>query len=115
MNARLYGFFCELRRRKVYRVAVAYAVVGWLLIQISATTFPIFALPQWSLKLIIVSILIGFPIALILSWAFDVGPHGIHKAEAATPDCPPALRPRNRNVYVLGAIGLVIAALAGFF
>ncbi len=116
MNGRLYGFFCELRRRKVYRVAAAYAVVGWLLIQISATIFPIFGLPQWSLKLIIIGILIGFPIALILSWAFDVGPHGIHKATAASGEnCPPALRPKSRNIFVLGAVGVVIAAAAGFF
>ena len=57
------GFFEEIKRRKVYRVAAAYAVVGWLLIQISATTFPVFGLPQWSLKLIIVGILI-VPLAL---------------------------------------------------
>lgn len=68
MNARLNGFFSELRRRKVYRVAGGYAVVGWLLIQIAATVFPPLDLPAWSLRLVILAVLAGFPISLVLEF-----------------------------------------------
>ena len=111
------GFFCELRRRKVYRVAAGYAVVGWLLIQVAATVFPPLDLPNWALRAVILTILAGFPIALVFAWAFDIGPHGFEKTAPAVPaeDCPPALRPRARNVYLLAGIGALTAAVAGFF
>lgn len=72
MNGRLNGFLCELRRRKVYRVAAGYAVVGWLIIQIAATTFPALQLPEWTLRFVIIAVLAGFPITLVLAWAFDL-------------------------------------------
>jgi TolB-like protein/Tfp pilus assembly protein PilF len=116
MNPRLNGFLCELRRRKVYRVAGGYAVVGWLLIQVAATIFPALEFPAWSLRVVIIGILAGFPLALVLAWAFDVGPHGFERTAPApaAEDCPPALRPKRRNVYLLGGIGLLVAAVAGF-
>ena len=115
MNARLNGFFCELKRRKVYRVAVGYAVVGWLLIQIAATVFPPLEMPAWALRLVVLTVLAGFPVALVLAWAFDVGPHGFEVTAPVAPaaDCPPALRPRRRNMYVLAAIGTVVALAVG--
>ncbi len=108
---------CELRRRKVYRVAGGYAVVGWLLIQIAATIFPAPQLPAWTLRLIVIAILAGFPIALVVAWAFDVGLHGLKETApaAAAEDCPPALAPKWRNIYLLAAIDVVAAAGAGFF
>jgi TolB-like protein/Tfp pilus assembly protein PilF len=111
------GFFCELRRRKVYRVAAGYAVAAWLIIQVAATTFPALEFPPFILRAVIVAVLVGFPVALILGWAFDIGPRGIEKTPPADPveDCPPALRPRRLNIYVLGAIGVVVAAGVGFF
>lgn len=117
MNDRLDGFLCELRRRKVYRVAGGYAVVGWLLIQIAATVFPALELPAWTLRLVIVCVLGGFPIALIMAWAFDVSTHGIEKTAPAEPgeSCPTALLPRRRNVYLLAGIGIVLAAAVGYF
>ena len=118
MNARLYGFFCELRRRKVYRTAAAYAVVSWVLVQVAATIFPALELPTWALRAVILVLLGAFPVVLILAWAFDIGPHGFEKtAPAAEPveSCPPALAPRRRNVYLLAVIGIVLAAAAGFF
>jgi TolB-like protein/Flp pilus assembly protein TadD len=115
LNGRLNGFLCELKRRKVYRVAAAYAVVGWLLIQIAATVFPPLEVPAWALRLVVITILAGFPIALVLAWAFDIGPHGFEVTQPVAPaeDCPPALRPRRRNMYLLAAIGTVIALGAG--
>ncbi len=73
------SFWGELRRRNVFRVAVAYAIVAWLLIEITATTFPILKLPDWSVTLVTVFVLIGFPLALIFAWAFEPTPEGIKK------------------------------------
>ena len=116
MNAGLNGFFCELKRRKVYRVAAGYAVVGWLVIQIAATIFPALELPTWALRFAVISVLAGFPIALVLAWAFDIGPHGLEITAPAGPadDCPPALRPKRRNIYMLAAAGVVVALGVGF-
>jgi TolB-like protein/Flp pilus assembly protein TadD len=74
-------FFAELKRRKVYRVAVAYAIVAWLLIQIATQTLPFFEIPTWTVRLIIVALVLGFPVALLLSWAFDLTPEGIKRTD----------------------------------
>ncbi|MGI8819913.1 MAG: FlgO family outer membrane protein [Chthoniobacterales bacterium] len=75
-------FFRELKRRNVYKVAVAYAVVAWLLIQIATQVFPFFEVPNWAVRLVVLAIVIGFPIALIFAWAFEVTPEGIKRADA---------------------------------
>ena len=113
----IYGFFCELRRRKVYRGAAGYAVVAWLIIQVVATVFPVLGLPTWSLRFIVLMVLAGFPMALMLAWAFDMGPAGVKKTidDPVDPECPPAFWPRRRNVIVLVCIGAAISALAGYF
>ncbi len=79
------NFFAELKRRKVYRVAIAYAVVAWLLIQIATQVFPFFEIPNWAVRLVIVLLVLGFPVALILSWAFDLTPKGIIRTTDAIP------------------------------
>src|SRR2546427_2726581 len=104
------GFFEELQRRKVYRVAAAYIVAAGFLIQIASAAFPAWELPNWSLRLVIVLLLIGFPVALILAWAYDVTPQGIR----ATPQGPPGVH-RRRNIITLIIAGLAISAVAGFF
>ncbi len=108
-------FFEELKRRKVYRVAVAYVIAAGGIIQLASAVFPAWELPDWSLRLVIVLLLVGFPIALILAWAFDVTPTGIQ----ATPALPIAggatSSHRKRNVLLLGAVGLAVAIVAGFF
>ena len=68
------NFFAELKRRNVYRVAVAYAVVAWLLIQIATQVFPFFEIPNWAVRLVVLLLVLGFPIALILAWAFELTP-----------------------------------------
>lgn len=73
------GFFQELRRRKVFRVAAVYAVVGWALVEISDTTFPRLALPDWAPTLVLVLVLLGFPVALVLAWALELTPDGIER------------------------------------
>src|SRR5881296_3223140 len=79
MNPR--HFISELGRRNVYKVAVAYAVVGWLLVQVTTQVFPIFEIPNWALRLIVLAIIIGFPIALVIAWAFELTPEGIKHIE----------------------------------
>ena len=64
------NFFSELKRRNVYKVAVAYAVVGWLVVQVATQTFPFFEIPNWSVRLVILLVVIGFPIAVVIAWAF---------------------------------------------
>jgi TolB-like protein/Flp pilus assembly protein TadD len=116
-DSRLYGFFCELKRRKVYRVAAGYGVVGWLIIQFAATVLPALTLPVWTARFVIILVLAGFPIALILAWAFDVGADGIHldRDPKAAAECPPALPGRRRNLITLALIGLLISAAIGHF
>jgi serine/threonine-protein kinase len=75
------NFFGELKRRHVYRVAVVYAVVAWLLTQIATQVFPFFEIPDWGIRLVVLAIVIGFPVALILAWAFELTPEGIKRAE----------------------------------
>src|SRR5438876_6187713 len=75
------NFFAELKRRNVYKVAVAYAVVGWLLVQVTTQVFPFFEIPNWAVRLVVLVLVLGFPIALILSWIFDLTPQGIRRTE----------------------------------
>ena len=77
------SFFTELKRRNVYKVAVAYAVVGWLIAQIATQIFPFLEIPNWAIRLVILLIVIGFPIALVIAWAFEATPEGIKRTEVA--------------------------------
>jgi TolB-like protein/Tfp pilus assembly protein PilF len=104
------GFFEEIKRRKVYRSAVAYVVVAGGVIQLASAVFPAWELPAWALRLVIVLLLIGFPISLILAWALDVTPKGIR----TTPTLPSTPR-RRRNVIALLVVGIMVSATAGFF
>src|SRR4051812_42847503 len=104
------GFFEEVKRRKVYRVAVAYVVVAGGVIQLASAIFPAWELPSWTLRLVIILLLIGFPISLILAWALEVTPEGI-RATAPTPTAPR----RRRNIVALVGIGIIVSAAAGFF
>src|SRR2546423_12320313 len=80
---RVKSFFAELKRRKVHGVAIAYAVGGWLLIQIATQVFPFFEIPNWAVRLVVIVLVLGFPIALILSWVFDLTPQGIRRTDEA--------------------------------
>src|SRR5437763_12201376 len=110
-SAFMSGFFEELKRRKVYRVAVAYIIAAGFIIQIGSAVFPAWELPNWAFRLVVVLLLLGFPIALILAWAYDVTPQGIRVTrEPAT-----SRSHRGRNLIMLIAIGVIISAGAGFF
>src|SRR5438067_3483093 len=105
------GFFEEVKRRKVYRVAAAYIIAAGGIIQLASATFPAWELPNWSLRLVILLLLVGFPIALIFAWAFDITSQGIQ----VTPDTPAPRTRRRRNIIMLIATGVVISAATGFF
>src|ERR1700749_745131 len=80
------NFFSELKRRNVYKVAVAYAVVSWLLIQIATQVFPFFEIPNWAVRLVVLLLILGFPVALICSWAFEITPEGIKRESEISPN-----------------------------
>ena len=104
------GFFEELQRRKVYRVAAAYIIAAGFIIQIGSAVFPAWELPNWTLRLVVVLLLMGFPIALILAWAYDVTPQGIRATKKTAAETH--LR---RNMIILVATGVIVSAAAGFF
>src|SRR6478609_2813894 len=104
------GFFEEVKRRKVYRVAAAYVIAAGGIIQLASASFPAWELPNWTLRLVIVLLLTGFPIALILAWAFDVTAQGIR----TTPTAGPRIQVR-RNVIMLATAGVIMSACVGFF
>ena len=83
MNLR--NFFVELKRRNVYKVAIAYGVVSWLIIQIATQVFPVFDIPIWTERLVVILLLFAFPIALILAWAYELTPEGIKRTEDVAP------------------------------
>src|SRR5438034_8473439 len=105
------GFFEEVKRRKVYRVAIAYAVGSWALAQGLAQVLPVFEISNSVIRVVIALLLIGFPVALVLAWVFDVTPQGIK----ATPAVAGPGAHRRRNVIMLVATGMIISAAAGFF
>src|SRR5438093_3798665 len=107
------GFFEEVKRRKVYRVAVAYVIAAGGIIQLASAAFPAWELPNWALRSVIVSLLIGFPIALILAWAFDITAQGVRVTEP--PPSFPSQRRGRHNLFILLGIGLLVSAVAGFF
>jgi TolB-like protein/Tfp pilus assembly protein PilF len=91
-------FFGELRRRNVYKVAIAYAMAGWALSQGIAQVFPVFDVPNWIIRLIVLLIIIGLPIALVLAWMFEITPHGIKRTETA--DAMPATSRQNKRAWI---------------
>jgi TolB-like protein/Tfp pilus assembly protein PilF len=107
------NLFSELKRRNVYKVAVAYAIVGWLLIQIATQVFPFLEIPNWVVRLVIAGVAIGFPIALIIAWAFELTPEGIKRTEVA--DAMPAVTRQKKHAWIyVVAIGVAIS-VALFF
>jgi TolB-like protein/Flp pilus assembly protein TadD len=100
------SFFAELKRRNVYKVAVAYIVAGWALSQGIAQVFPVFDIPNWVIRLIVLLIIIGLPIALVLAWSFELTPQGIKRTETA--DAMPEATRKRRHVWIyvviIGAI-----------
>jgi TolB-like protein/Flp pilus assembly protein TadD len=108
------SFFAELKRRNVYKVAVAYAVVGWLVIQIGSTVLPTFHAPEWVAQTVVVVVLLGFPIALVLAWAFELTPEGIKRTEDVAPSESITFRTGRKLVGITIALALIAASLMTF-
>jgi adenylate cyclase len=107
------NFFTELKRRNVYKVAIAYAVVAWLLMQVASQIFPFFEIPNWAVRLVVLLLIIGFPVALILAWAFELTPEGLKRTEFA--DELPTKSARSRAwIYVVIVAGAISASLFFF-
>src|SRR5213595_3592199 len=109
-------FFGELKRRNVYKAAIAYAVIAWLLMQIATQVFPFLEIPNWAIRLVIMLLALGFPIALIIAWAFELTPEGLKRTEFA--DELPTKAPRNRGwifvVILAGAISVSVFFLGRY-
>jgi hypothetical protein len=104
------NFFAELKRRNVYKVAIAYGVVAWLLIQIATQVFPFFEIPNWAVRLVVLVIIIGFPIALVIAWAFELTPEGLKRTQVA--DAAAARRSKHRAwIYVVIIAGVISVGL----
>ena len=108
------NFFSELKRRNVYKVAVAYAVVAWLVIQIASIVLPTFHAPEWTLQVIIALVVIGFPVALICSWAFEITPDGIVRESEVEPNDAITRRTGRRIVGITIALAVVATGLFAF-
>src|SRR6202166_3782294 len=107
------NFFAELKRRNVYKVAVAYAVVSWLLVQVATQVFPFLEIPNWVVRLVIALVVIGFPIALVIAWAFEATPEGIKRTETA--DAMPAAARHKKHAWIyIVAIGAAISVTLFF-
>ena len=104
-------FLTELKRRKVYRVAVAYAIVAWLLIQAASILFPTFEAPLWVMKVFVTAVILGFPVALILAWVFELTPQGIRRSEQAAPrESKISKAGRNWTAIIVASVLLIVAA-----
>ena len=107
------NFFAELKRRNVYKVAVAYAVVGWLLVQVATQVFPFFEIPNWAVRLVVLAIVIGFPIALVIAWAFELTPEGLKRTEDV--DLAASARQPRKHTWIFVVIVGAVLSIGLFF
>ncbi|MGI8481843.1 MAG: tetratricopeptide repeat protein, partial [Chthoniobacterales bacterium] len=108
------NFLAELKRRNVYKVAVAYAVVAWLLMQIATQIFPFFEIPNWAVRLVVLLLILGFPVALILAWAFELTPEGIKRAEDVAPNQSITPRTGRKLLWITAVLAVIAAGLLVF-
>ncbi len=108
------NFFAELKRRNVYKVAAAYAVISWLLIQVGSILFPTFEAPGWVMKAFIVLVVLGFPLALIFAWAYELTPTGVKRTEHLSPNETRARTAGRKFNFIIVALLLLAVALLVF-
>ena len=107
-------FFVELKRRHVYRIAIAYGVVAWLLIQIATQVLPFFEIPHWAVRLVVLLLIIGFPVALALAWVFDLTPKGIKRTDGVSPNEYTLRWSARKLVAVIMIVAMLAAGLLAF-
>src|SRR5262249_20888175 len=105
-------FFAELKRRNVYKVAIAYAVVAWLLMQVASQIFPFLEIPNWAIRLVIMLLALGFPIALIIAWAFELTPEGLKRTEVADRELA---KPSQNKAWIYVVIATAALSVGLFF
>src|SRR5215467_6344864 len=108
------SFFSELRRRNVYKIAVAYAVVAWLIIQAASILLPTFEAPAWGMKVVVMLVLLGFPAALVFSWAFEITPEGIKLESEIDPKKSITRKTGRKIVGLTIAVAIVAAGMLVF-
>ena len=108
------NFFSELKRRNVYKVAVAYLVASWALAQGLSQLLPIFDIPIWVVRLVVLLLIIGFPVAIVLSWAFEITPEGIKRAEDVTPNESITHKTGRKLIGITIALAVIAAGLFAF-
>src|SRR2546421_183932 len=108
------NFFSELKRRNVYKVAVAYAVVGWLVIQVAATIVPALHFAEGITTPVVVIVLLGFPIALVIAWAFEMTPEGMKRTEDIRPDEKLPQWSRRKFAALILVVAIAAASLLGY-
>src|SRR5437667_956453 len=111
----LLNLFAELKRRNVYKVAVAYAVIGWLLVQVATQVFPFLEIPNWVVRLVIALVVIGFPIAHVISWSFEATPEGIKRTEVADAMPVSAATRRKKHAWIYVVVIAAAISVALFF
>ena len=106
------SFFAELKRRNVYRAAAFYAAAAWLLIQIATQVFPFFDIPNWSVRLVVVAVIVGFPFALLFSWFYELTPQGI-KRESEVDRSESIVRVTGKKLdrWIIATLGLAVVLL----
>src|SRR5947209_550511 len=112
MNTR--NFFAELKRRNVYKVAVAYAVVSWLLIQVATQVFPFFDVPNWAVRGVVLVLALGFPVALVLAWAFEITPEGIRLESEIAPNESIAQHGGRKLIGITIAVAVAAGGMLAF-
>src|SRR3954463_4290850 len=108
------NFFAELKRRNVYKVAVAYAVIGWLLLQAASILFPTFDAPAWAMKALVVILVAGFVVALFVAWAFEMTPQGMKRTQDVGPDEKIPQWSRRKFAALILGLTAMAAALFGY-
>jgi TolB-like protein/Tfp pilus assembly protein PilF len=108
------NLFAELKRRNVYKVAVAYAIVAWLLIQAASILFPTFEAPAWVMKVVVSAIILGFPVALVFAWAFEITPEGIKRAEDVSPEQSITKHTGRKLIWLTVILAVIAVGLLAF-
>ena len=103
----------ELKRRNVVKVAAAYAIVGWILVEVSSTVFPVLQIPDWAVALVTMLLLLGFPVALILSWAYDLTPQGIERTKSVpVSESITKVTGRKLDFVIIGVLAIAVTFFA---